>query len=112
MVTVQIEMKGIHGHLHYRSGSDGYRIPIEHTGDYKRGLLVFLADIAPSIPDQEKMHVLSQIAITPAQFRRTAELDGHGVVTVKGLLHYLCSHDQQHLAGLQWLQGKIETARL
>jgi hypothetical protein len=26
-------------------------------------------------------------------------------------VHYLCSHDQQHLAGLQWLLGKIEAAR-
>jgi hypothetical protein len=30
---------------------------------------------------------------------------------VRGLMHYLCSHDQQHLAGLQWLLGKIEAAR-
>jgi hypothetical protein len=24
------------------------------------------------------------------------------------LVHYLCSHDQQHLAGLQWLLGQID----
>ncbi len=61
MVTVQIEMKGIHGHLVYRGAAGDYRIPIEHTGDYKRGLLVFFANIAPSIPDQAKMNVLGQI---------------------------------------------------
>jgi hypothetical protein len=22
-------------------------------------------------------------------------------------VHYLCSHDQQHLAGMQWLLGQI-----
>ncbi|ONO51272.1 damage-inducible protein DinB, partial [Burkholderia cenocepacia] len=26
------------------------------------------------------------------------------------LVHYLCSHDQQHLAGMQWLLGKIDAA--
>jgi hypothetical protein len=33
---------------------------------------------------------------------------GYGGVTVRGLVHYLCSHDQQHLAGLSWLLGKME----
>ena len=42
---------------------------------------------------------------------RPAEFEGYGPVTVRGLVHYLCSHDQQHLAGLQWLLGKIEAER-
>jgi hypothetical protein len=42
------------------------------------------------------------------QFARRAEFEGYGPVTLRGLVHYLCSHDQQHLAGLQWLLGKIE----
>jgi hypothetical protein len=42
------------------------------------------------------------------QFRRRAEFEGYGPVTLRGLVHYLCSHDQQHLAGLQWLLGRIE----
>jgi hypothetical protein len=25
-------------------------------------------------------------------------------------VHFLCSHDQQHLAGLQWLLGKLARA--
>jgi hypothetical protein len=29
-------------------------------------------------------------------------------LTLRSLVHYLCSHDQQHLAGLQWLLGQIE----
>ena len=36
------------------------------------------------------------------------EFEGYGPVTLRALVHYLCSHDQQHLAGLQWLLGKIE----
>lgn len=46
-----------------------------------------------------------------ADFARAAVFEGYGPVTVRGLMHYLCSHDQQHLAGLQWLMGKIEAAR-
>ncbi len=47
---------------------------------------------------------------TGAQLQRSAEFEGYGRVTVLGLVHYLCSHDQQHLAGLQWLLGQIESA--
>jgi len=49
--------------------------------------------------------------LTPAQFERTAVFEGYGPVTLRGLVHFLCSHDQQHLAGLQWLLGKIESSR-
>jgi len=48
--------------------------------------------------------------LSPEQLARKAEFEGYGQTTLKGLVHYLCSHDQQHLAGLQWLAGKIETA--
>jgi hypothetical protein len=44
-------------------------------------------------------------------FDRTAEFEGYGPVSLRGLVHYLCSHDQQHLSGLQWLLGKIDAAR-
>ena len=49
-------------------------------------------------------------ALTPAQYQRKAEFEGYGPVSLRGLVHYLCSHDQQHLAGLQWLAGKIDAA--
>jgi len=49
-------------------------------------------------------------ALKPEQFERTAVFEGYGSVTLRSLVHYLCSHDQQHLAGLQWLIGKIESA--
>jgi hypothetical protein len=44
------------------------------------------------------------------QFKRSAEFEGYGSLTLRSLVHYLCSHDQQHLAGLQWLLGKIDAA--
>lgn len=45
--------------------------------------------------------------VGPDAFARRAHFEGYGPVTLRGLVHYLCSHDQQHLAGLQWLMGKI-----
>jgi hypothetical protein len=42
---------------------------------------------------------------------RRATFEGYGPVSLRALVHYLCSHDQQHLAGLQWLLGKVDAAR-
>ena len=47
--------------------------------------------------------------LDPEQFERRAVFEGYGPVSLRGLVHYLCSHDQQHLAGLQWLLGKLDT---
>jgi hypothetical protein len=47
--------------------------------------------------------------LTPDQFARRAVFEGCPS-SLLGLVHYLCSHDQQHLAGLQWLLGKIKSA--
>lgn len=44
--------------------------------------------------------------LTPQQLARAAEFEGHSV-TLRGLVHNLCSHDQQHLAGIQWLLGRM-----
>jgi len=49
--------------------------------------------------------------LTPETLARTAEFEGYGALTLRSLVHYLCSHDQQHLAGLQWLLGKIDASR-
>ncbi len=43
----------------------------------------------------------------PDQLARPATFEGYGPVTIRGLAHFLCSHDLQHLSGLQWLLGKI-----
>ena len=44
--------------------------------------------------------------LTSEQLERTAIFEGYGPVSLRSLVHYLCSHDQQHLSGLQWLLGK------
>jgi hypothetical protein len=49
--------------------------------------------------------------LSAEQLARTAIFEGYGALSLRSLVHYLCSHDQQHLAGLQWLLGKIEAFR-
>lgn len=49
--------------------------------------------------------------LAPKQLLRTGYFEGYGRLSVKALVHYLCSHDQQHLAGLQWLLGQIASSR-
>lgn len=48
--------------------------------------------------------------LTPAQLLHSGYFEGYCGLNVKGLVHYLCSHDQQHLSGLQWLLGQVESA--
>jgi hypothetical protein len=50
--------------------------------------------------------------LAPEQFDRTAVFEGYGPLSLRSLVHYLCSHDQQHLAGLQWLLGRLEASRV
>ena len=58
----------------------------------------------------ETMEMLS--GLSDAQLARTAVFEGYGPLTLRSLVHYLCSHDQQHLAGLQWVLGKAHASRL
>jgi DinB superfamily len=48
-------------------------------------------------------------ALTETQLARRGTFEGYGPVTVEALIHYLSSHDQQHIAGLQWLIGKMKS---
>jgi len=49
--------------------------------------------------------------LSAERLARRGMLEGYGPLTLRSLLHYLASHDQQHLAGLQWLLGKITAAQ-
>jgi DinB superfamily len=101
-VRLQRTLEEMHPFL---PGVDGDALAIERsyaTSDATVVLDAFRAARAQTI------ELLS--ALTPEQFARTAEFEDYGPVTVRSLVHYLCSHDQQHLAGLQWLLGKIEGA--
>lgn len=82
---------------------DGYRLAKERDyGNANAGeaLTAFCAARA------ETVRVVS--GLSPAQLSRPAMFEGFGPVTVQSLVHILCSHDQQHLAGLQWLLARIQ----
>jgi len=106
---------------------DGYRVRFERTLSESNPTLASIdtealakeraygsadADLALAAFRAARARTVAVIAqLTPAQFDRTAVFEGYGALTLRSLVHYLCSHDQQHLAGLQWLLGKIEAAR-
>jgi hypothetical protein len=103
---------------------DGYQQRFRRTLDEDRPLLPSIDSEALSVERDyagaDAAAVLATIAaarartlamlaqLTPAQYARRAQFEGYGEVTLRSLMHYLCSHDQQHLAGLQWLLGQIE----
>lgn len=90
---------------------DGYHVRLRRMLDEDHPLLVSVdGDALAAIRDarRETLDLVSRLA--PGQFARTGEFEGYGALTVRGLVHYLCSHDQQHLAGMQWLLGKIDAA--
>ncbi len=43
--------------------------------------------------------------VNAPELARRGKFEGYGPVTLLGLIHFLCSHDQQHVAGIQWLLG-------
>ena len=59
--NIRLEMKAIHGTLHYSKKGKSFQIPVEHTGDYKNGHLVFFSDIEPKISELDKPIVLKEI---------------------------------------------------
>jgi hypothetical protein len=106
---------------------DGYHVRFRRTLDEVNPVLAsidtdaLVKERAYGQADVQKMFAEFSIArmqtlellktVTPEQYTRTAVFEGYGPLTLKSLVHYLCSHDQQHLAGLQWLLGKIEAER-
>jgi hypothetical protein len=64
-----------------------------------------------SFTDARTQTMMMLSSLSETDLNRTAVFDGYGEVTLRAMIHYLCSHDQQHLAGLQWLAGKIMSRR-
>ncbi|MCA8089843.1 DinB family protein [Burkholderia anthina] len=104
--------------------TDGYHVRLRRMLDEEHPLLVSIdgdalatecrydaacaSDVLAAIRDARRDTLDLLARLTPEQFARTGEFEGYGPLTVRGLVHYLCSHDQQHLAGMQWLLGKID----
>ena len=70
-----------------------------------------VTDVLESFRTARAKTVQLLAGLVPEQFERMAEFEDYGPSSLRSLVHYLCSHDQQHLAGLQWLLGKIEAVR-
>ena len=81
---------------------------LAHARDYAGANVV---DVLASFREARARTVESIAAMDAGQLARRAVFEDYGPVTLRSLVHYLCSHDQQHLAGLQWLLGKIEAVR-
>ena len=106
---------------------DGYQVRIRRTLSEERPTLASI-DTDALVRERAYAHddaaralaafraaraqTLEMIAgLSEAQLARTAVFEGYGALTLRSLVHYLCSHDQQHLAGLQWLLGKADALR-
>jgi hypothetical protein len=83
-------------------GLPSERIAVERSYGSANAARV-LADFA----EARMATILSTSGLTSDQLRRPAFFEDYGPTTLRGLVHFLCSHDQQHLAGLQWLLGQI-----
>ncbi|GAA5069582.1 DinB family protein [Lysobacter panacisoli] len=106
---------------------EGYQERIRRTLDEANPLLVSIDseplaierrygeasadEVLASFREARARTVETIAALDERQLARTAVFEGYGPLTLRSLVHYLCSHDQQHLAGLQWLLGKIEAER-
>ena len=101
---------------------DGYHVRFSRT---LRELNPELASIDGEVLARERAYAAADVAevfksfrqaraktielirsLTPQQLTRSAQFEGRAV-SLRGLVHTLCSHDQQHLAGLQWLLARI-----
>lgn len=81
---------------------DGYALSTQRRYAEADPAEVFSAIRAARSKTLELLEGLSE-----SQLNRSGFFEGYGQVTVRSLIHYLCSHDQQHLAGMQWLLGQI-----
>ena len=48
--------------------------------------------------------------VTAEQLQRRGTFAEYGPLTLRSLVHYLASHDQQHLACMDWLLGQLHAA--
>lgn len=106
---------------------DGYQVHLTRTLDEDLPLLPAIDSRMPGVSRRAPAHpdaVLTEFrgarartvqliaGLDEAQLQRGADLAGVGPVTLRSLVHLLCSHDQQHLAALQWLLAHYSARHL
>lgn len=110
-----IEIDGYHRRLQrtldehepFLANIDGYRL--ERERDYAHA---DAADVLARFRAARTQTVELIRRLDAAALERRAVFEDYGAITLRGLVHLLCSHDQQHLAGLQWLLGMVEATRV
>jgi hypothetical protein len=102
--------------------ADGYHVRIRRTLSESRPILedipgeplaaerrYFLGNVKQALSDfrAARTRTIELISnLSEEQWRRIAIFEG-SPTSLRGLIHFLCSHDNQHLAGLHWLKGKM-----
>ena len=109
-----IEIEGYQRRIERTLAERNPFLPSMDTGALARDRRYAVADpgeVLTSFREARRRTVAIVERLTPGQLERPANFEGYGPVTLRALIHYLCSHDQQHLAGLQWLLGKARSAQ-
>jgi hypothetical protein len=109
-----IEIEGYHQRFNRTLGEDRPRLPSIDSEAVARERKYGAADPARVFADFRAARAATLALLRGLDDRdlaRRADFEGYGPVSLRSLVHYLCSHDQQHLAGLQWLLGKVDAAR-
>jgi DinB superfamily len=104
---------------------DGYRFRIERLLAEEEPLLVSIDGYALAVErryaEQDPAEVLAAFRaarlrtvdilgkVRGAAWERRGAFEGYGPVNLAGLVHFLRSHDQQHLSCMHWLLGKMHS---
>jgi DinB superfamily len=104
---------------------DGYHVRLRRMRDEEQPILASIDSEALVLPrryaEADPAAVLAAFraaraetlaiidALDDRHLDRRGRFEGYGELTLRALIHYLCSHDQQHLAGIQWLLGQIDS---
>lgn len=84
---------------------DGYEMATE-----RRYADADLGDALRAFKDARGATLAMVDALSREDLARSGDFVEYDRINVLGLLHYLRSHDLQHLACLQWLQGRMASA--
>ena len=110
--VLDIEVEGYQVRIRRTLEETNPALPSLDTEAMARDRCYYRKDAAAILQDFRKARSQTMQMLRPltaAQLERPAQFEGYGQVTLRGLVHYLCSHDQQHLSGMQWLLGKLSS---
>jgi len=104
-----IEVDGYHVRLHRTLTEDSPVLPDlggERLAEERGYATANAADTLVRFKAARAETIRIVSALTDDQLERVAIFENRPT-TLRGLVHFLCSHDFQHLAGLQWLLARM-----